>query len=169
VETSKLDVNQVVADVTGMLRRLIGEDIAMQMRASPDTPAVVANHGQMEQALTNLVINARDAMPLGGTLTIETRCIRAHEIPSAVAGSRDRGVVPATYAGIIVRDTGHGMAESVRARVFEPFFTTKAPGKGTGLGLATVYGIVKGAGGVIDVSSTVGEGSTFTIYLPGIR
>ena len=166
VETSKLDVNTVVADVAGMLKRVIGEDIAIQVRASPDTPAVIANHGQLEQAVTNLVINARDAMPLGGTVTIETRCVRAHEIPSAVSGSRDRGVVPATYAGIIVRDTGHGMAESVRARVFEPFFTTKAPGKGTGLGLATVYGIVKGAGGVVDVSSTVGEGSTFTIYIP---
>ena len=164
VETTTLNVNRVVCDVAEMLRRVIGEDVAMQVNTSPDTPAVIANHGQLEQAITNLVINARDAMPAGGALTIETKRVEAADTPMA---TEQAGTAAASFAAIVVRDTGHGMSERVRTRVFEPFFTTKSPDKGTGLGLASVYGIVKAANGAIDVASKVGEGSTFTIFLPG--
>jgi PAS domain S-box-containing protein len=148
-----LDLNSLVSETQKMLGRLIGEDIALTMRLDPELGRVKADPSQMEQVLMNLVINARDAMPNGGRLSIETKNTDACE--------RDLGPCVA----IIVRDTGCGMDETTKARIFEPFFTTKEPGKGTGLGLATVHGIVKQSGGSIAVDSRPGQGTTFTILL----
>lgn len=145
-----LDLNEVVRSAEKMLRRVIGEHIWLETKLDAQDPLVRADKGQMEQVLVNLVVNARDAMPQGGLITIETT----------------RG---ADGVSLLVRDTGHGMDESTRSRMFEPFFTTKPSGKGTGLGLATVYGIVRQSGGRIEVASAVGEGTTFAIRLPGSR
>jgi PAS domain S-box-containing protein len=155
-----LRVGEVVSNVTTMLRRLIGERIQLST-AVADRHSVKADAGQLEQVLVNLVVNARDAMPDGGALTIETTDV--------VVSTRVRGqefVEPGSYAVITVRDTGVGMDAATQARVFEPFFTTKAKGRGTGLGLATVYGIVKQSGGYVVVSSQPGAGSSFSVYLP---
>ncbi len=157
-----LDLNVVVADLEAMVRRLIGEDIALVTLRDPRLERVTADRGQIEQVLMNLVVNARDAMPQGGELTIETRnvTVEAGQFPS------DADLPPGPYAMLAVRDTGCGMDEETRARLFEPFFTTKEVGKGTGLGLATAYGIVKQSRGHIEVESAPGRGTTFTLYLP---
>jgi two-component system cell cycle sensor histidine kinase/response regulator CckA len=147
VQPRLLDLNVVVTDVSKMLRRLIGENIDLRTHLTPDLGAIKADPGQMEQVLMNLCVNARDAMPEGGTLIIET-----HHVACDVV--------------IEVSDTGCGMDGDTRSRLFEPFFTTKAEGKGTGLGLATVYGIVQNSGGRIEVRSESGHGTTFTISLP---
>jgi two-component system, cell cycle sensor histidine kinase and response regulator CckA len=158
-----LDLNMLVKTLSTMLQRLIGEDIDLRLALSPDLGRVNADPGQLEQVLMNLVVNARDSMPEGGTLTVETANA---DVDENFAG-RDR---PAKAHGprvmLAVRDTGHGMDESTRARLFEPFFTTKTPGKGTGLGLSTVFGIIKQSGGTLDVSSELGRGTTVRIYLP---
>jgi PAS domain S-box-containing protein len=157
-----VELNTVVLGVGRMLVRLIGEDITLRFPLAPDLNPILADRGQLEQVIINLALNARDAMPGGGTLTIETANVRVRDgIPDG-----SLGLLPGAYVKLIVSDTGTGMDEVTKAHIFEPFFTTKHQGEGTGLGLATVYGIVQQSGGSIAVSSAPGQGSTFTIYLP---
>jgi two-component system cell cycle sensor histidine kinase/response regulator CckA len=159
-----LDLNLLVTTVGAMLQRLIGEDIELRLVLSPDLGRVSADPGQLEQVLMNLVVNARDAMPDGGTLTIQTENINLNGTP---AGQR-LAVKAGPHVMLAVSDTGHGMDAATRARLFEPFFTTKNAGKGTGLGLSTAFGIVKQSGGCLDVWSEPGLGTTMRIYLPSI-
>jgi CheY-like chemotaxis protein len=147
-----------------MLRRLIGEDIELTFTPAAGPTRVKADPGQVEQVLMNLVVNARDAMPRGGRLTI---AVTAADLDDAYA-RRHPGVTPGQYVLVRVADTGCGMDRETQSRIFEPFFTTKEEGKGTGLGLSTVYGIVKQSGGHIGVTSAVGRGTTFEVYLPRV-
>jgi PAS domain S-box-containing protein len=164
LEPRVLDLNAVVKGLEKMLRRLIGEDVELRTTLEPGLGRVKADPGQVEQVLMNLATNARDAMPQGGRLSIETRNA---EVDAGAAQGR-APLAPGPYALLEVADTGMGMSPEVRERIFEPFFTTKEPGKGTGLGLATVYGIVKQSGGYIYVRSEPGQGSVFEIYLPRV-
>ncbi len=159
-----LDLNVVVGDMDRMLRRLIGEHIALVTVPAPDLGRVRADPSQIEQVLVNLVVNARDAMPSGGRLTIETVNV---DLDASYA-QEHLGASPGAYTLLSVTDTGTGMDANVRAHLFEPFFTTKEVGKGTGLGLATVYGIVKQSGGHISVTTEVNRGSSFKVYLPRV-
>jgi two-component system cell cycle sensor histidine kinase/response regulator CckA len=143
-----------------MIRRLIGEDVELVVLLAPELDPVLVDGGQLEQVLMNLVINARDAMPGGGRLTIET----ARADFSAGPGPLRPGSPLGPYSILSVSDTGHGMDEEVKARVFEPFFTTKDVGKGTGLGLSMVHGIVEQSGGTVLVESQPGRGSTFRLF-----
>jgi PAS domain S-box-containing protein len=165
LEPKIIDLNAVVADVEKLLRRLIGEDIELNTTLEHDSKRVKADQGQLEQVLLNLAVNARDAMPEGGKLTLTTRNVHMseHDVKrySYPFKSGD-------YVQLIMSDTGIGMDAATQARMFEPFFTTKEKGKGTGLGLATVYGVVKQSDGYIDVQSQLGKGTTFTIYLPAV-
>jgi two-component system, cell cycle sensor histidine kinase and response regulator CckA len=156
-----LDLNEVITGIRKLLARLVGEDVRVEIRIGPDLVRVRADPGQVEQVLMNLAANARDAMPEGGTLSINTH----NEQVRAETQGRP-GLLPGRYAVVEVGDTGVGMPAAVRDRVFEPFFTTKELGKGTGLGLATVYGIVKQTGGAIYAESEEGQGTTFIVYLP---
>jgi len=160
-----LDLNRVVAEIEPMLTRLIGEDVQLETTFAERLGPVKADPGQMEQVIMNLVVNARDAMPRGGRLTIETANA---ELDAAFAGPRP-GLEPGPYVMLAVSDTGLGMEPEVLQQIFEPFFTTKGAGKGTGLGLPTVHGIVKQSGGHLFVYSEVGRGSTFKIYLPRLE
>ncbi|MBI5368413.1 MAG: response regulator, partial [Planctomycetes bacterium] len=160
-----LGLNEVVEGMRGLLRRLIGEDIELVTELEPQVGAIRADRGQLEQVLLNLAVNARDAMPSGGRLTLRT----------ATAGTRGgdggggAGAAPGPFFELAVIDTGCGMSDDVRAHLFEPFYTTKEKGRGTGLGLSTVYGIVTQSGGRLEVESAPGHGSTFRVLLPAVE
>jgi signal transduction histidine kinase/ActR/RegA family two-component response regulator len=158
-----LDLNGLVRDMEKLLQRVIGEGIRIEIDTAAQVARVRADPNQLEQVLLNLGVNARDAMPRGGTLRIVTQDVVL--TPGEIA-ARGIDVAEGKYVALIVSDNGSGMDAETRARIFEPFFTTKGPGKGTGLGLATVYGIVKQSGGGITVESAVGYGCTFSIFLP---
>jgi signal transduction histidine kinase len=164
VEPTEFSLNDLVGDMAPMLRRLLGERIELRCQLEAEEPRVRADRGQIEQVLLNLAVNARDAMPEGGLLVLETRNVTLDEEYAAL---RD-DVIPGEYVMMAVSDTGTGIPQNVRARIFEPFFTTKERGRGTGLGLATCYGILKQHGGHIAVYSEAGVGSTFRTYLPAI-
>ena len=164
IEARVLDLNALVAESTRMLRRLIGEDVELSTLLAPGLPSVRADPVQIEQVIVNLAVNARDAMPGGGKLAIETR-VRRVEDGEARGGDLPSG----DFVVLRVADTGLGMDPEIRERIFEPFFTTKEKGKGTGLGLSTAYGIVKQSGGDIRVTSARHAGSTFEILLPAVR
>ena len=165
LEPTVFDMNTLVADMYKLLKRLIHEDIEFTFRAGESLGRIKADTGQIEQVLLNLAVNASDAMPRGGKLVIETRNIT---IDPETAKLRPT-VEPGMYVMLAVTDTGVGMSEETMGRIFEPFFTTKASGKGTGLGLATVYGVVKQSGGFIWVESTPGNGSRFEVFLPRVE
>jgi two-component system cell cycle sensor histidine kinase/response regulator CckA len=159
-----VDLGQIATGLEKMLRRLLSDEIQFAVVGEPGLGKVMADPGQIEQVLMNLVVNARDAMPAGGSLTIETRnAVIAPDDPITQVEA-----VPGSYVALAVADTGHGIDAATRSHIFEPFFTTKELGKGTGLGLSTVYGIVRQSGGHITVATEVGAGTTFTVYLPRI-
>ena len=160
-----MDLNAVVLEMEKMLRRLIGEDIELTTVLAPGLEKVMADSGQIEQVIANLVVNSRDALPRGGKITIETTNVDLDE----TYARRHASIKPGVYVMLAVTDNGAGMAEDVQRHIFEPFFTTKEQGKGTGLGLATVYGIVKQSGGYIWVYSEVGQGSCFKVYFPAVK
>jgi signal transduction histidine kinase/response regulator RpfG family c-di-GMP phosphodiesterase len=162
VQLAILDLNQIVEGIEKMLRRIIGEHIRLSTRLATSLGHFKADASQIEQILLNLTVNARDAMPEGGRLAIETRNVRLDE----AAAAAQPGVSPGDYVVLTVTDTGVGMDEETKKRVFEPFFTTKEVGKGTGLGLSTVYGIVRQSGGHIVIKSEVGKGASFEVYFP---
>jgi PAS domain S-box-containing protein len=156
--------NEVVRDLEQMVRRLIGEDVQLATVLAPDVGTVLVDRGQLQQVLINLLVNARDAMPQGGRLLVETRNAQLDEHYARV----HPGARPGSYVMFAVSDTGMGMDDSVRRRIFEPFFTTKERGKGTGLGLSMAYGVVKQSGGYIWVYSEPGHGTTFKVYFPRV-
>jgi CheY-like chemotaxis protein len=162
LEPRIINLNDVVGGTSRLLHRLISEDVRIVITLDPNIHAVYADPGQLEQIIVNLTVNAHDAMPNGGTLTIETENVGL----DAEYAEQHPEVVPGDYAVLAVTDTGSGMDEETRSRLFEPFYTTKGPGKGTGLGLSTVYGIVKQSKGHIWVYSELGNGTTLRVYLP---
>jgi signal transduction histidine kinase len=162
IKPEVIDINESIALSQNMLRRLIGEEINLVFRPAADLARTKFDPGQIEQILFNLAVNARDAMPDGGSLAVETRNVRLEQ-----GGVADNPETQAgTYVLLQISDSGQGMNQETRRLIFEPFFTTKSFGTGTGLGLSTVYGIIKQHGGYIEVSSVLGEGTTFNIYLP---
>jgi signal transduction histidine kinase len=165
LEPKVLSINLIVADVEKLLRRVIGEDIELVFQMDPQVGSVEADPSQLEQVIINLATNARDAMPTGGKLTIATASVMLDD----AYADRRLVVSPGNYVQLLVSDTGCGMDTETQSHIFEPFFTTKEQGKGTGLGLATVYGIVKQSGGSIWVYSEPNEGTTFKIYLPMVQ
>ncbi|HUC36904.1 MAG TPA: ATP-binding protein [Acidimicrobiales bacterium] len=162
VKPSVLDVNAAISDVVSLLRRTVGEDVALHSVLAPDLPRVVCDPGELQQVLMNLVVNARQAIEAGGTITVETSA----ELIDEDAASVHAELQPGSYVRINVTDTGCGMSPETVSRVFEPYFTTKDPGSGTGLGLSTVYAIVSRYGGYVTVYSEIDVGTTFKIYLP---
>ncbi len=160
-----VDLNALVMNMDGMLRRLLGEDIVeLSADLDPNLGPIKADPGQIEQVIMNLAVNARDAMPTGGQLTIQTRNILIKKGPRRETMMLDEG----SYVLLAIKDTGHGMSEETQSHLFEPFFTTKEKGKGTGLGLSTVYGIVKQSGGTIGIESKLGHGTTCKIFFPKV-
>jgi CheY-like chemotaxis protein len=162
LQPESLDLNVLVGGLAPMLRRLIGEHIDLVIAPGSELGQVMADPGQIEQVVMNLVVNARDAMPDGGTLKVQTEHAGPGETREHLVGR----IPPGDYVAVVVQDAGCGMDAATVAKIFEPFFTTKEPGKGTGLGLSTVYGIVHQSGGHIGVDTAPGRGTTFTIYLP---
>jgi two-component system, cell cycle sensor histidine kinase and response regulator CckA len=162
VEPMTIDLNQTIKDLERLVQRLIGEDVAVVIALDPELAPVRADPRQLEQVVLNLVVNARDAMPQGGRLTLET----AMDLVSESDSRASPDLPPGRYALLTVSDTGTGMDPAIVPNIFDPFFTTKEPGRGTGLGLATVYGIVKQAGGHVEVETAPGAGATFRLYFP---
>jgi nitrogen-specific signal transduction histidine kinase/CheY-like chemotaxis protein len=160
-----VDLNEIIRKIEKLLERLIGEDVEFKSILTEKDLTVLADTGQLEQVLMNLATNARDAMPHGGNLFIETETVELDEDSARTHGLLKSG----SYALLTVTDSGMGMDETIRERIFEPFFTTKEVGKGTGLGLAIVYGIVKQHNGSVEVESEAGRGTTFRIYLPVVQ
>jgi len=165
LERRNLNLNDIISEIMKMLQRIIGEDVEIRIKPTPDLATVFADPGQIEQVIMNLAVNARDAMPQGGKLTIETSNAELDE----AYRRKYPYVLPGKYVEISVSDNGVGMSDEIQARIFEPFFTTKEIGRGTGLGLAMVYGIVKQHEGHIHLYSEIGHGSTFKIYLPVVE
>ncbi len=164
LEPAVLQMNSVLEDMDGILRCVVGEDVALDVVMDPNPGWTKVDPGKLQQIVLNLAGNARDAMPQGGRLRLETFNVSVTDESTAVQPY----VTPGEYVALLVRDTGIGMDAETRSRVFEPFFTTKEKGKGTGLGLATVYGIVKQSGGYIWVESEIGAGSVFETLLPRV-
>jgi CheY-like chemotaxis protein len=162
VSVQAIDLSELVRGMERLLRRVLGPDIELLSKLDPEPCVVRADAGQLEQVILNLAINARDAMPEGGRLTIETVLV---ELDEAFV-EQNRAFAPGRYVLLTVTDTGHGMDPETQRHIFEPFFTTKEPEKGTGLGLSTVYGIIRQSGGMIWVYSDPGHGATFNIYIP---
>jgi PAS domain S-box-containing protein len=167
LQSKVVDVNRLIEDAGRMLTRLVRANIAFTFTPGPTAGFVRTDPHQMEQVLMNLVVNAQDAMPQGGQLTIETASVRIEE--GHEGAENQGGMEPGPYVLITVRDTGHGMDRDIQARIFEPFFTTKKTGEGTGLGLSMVYGVVKQCGGHIQLDSHPGKGTAFRIYLPCVE
>jgi PAS domain S-box-containing protein len=164
LEPTALDLNGSITSIVGILQQLLGANVALESVLADGLGTVWADAGQLQQILMNLAVNARDAMTKDGRLRIETRRATVSEWVAA-----SQNVRPGAYIVLAVTDTGTGMSAETQARIFEPFFTTKAPGKGTGLGLSTVYGIVRQSKGFMEVVSTIGQGTTFRIYLPRLE
>jgi signal transduction histidine kinase len=162
LEPGVLDLNAVIGNYENMFRRLLGEDIELVFCLAPELGKIKADASQIDQVVLNLAVNARDAMAKGGKLTIET----ANAALSKIVPHLPEEVTPGKYVSLTVRDTGCGMDEQTMAHIFEPFFTTKDLGKGTGLGLAMIFGFIKQSGGHVAVTSEIGVGTVFTIYLP---
>jgi two-component system cell cycle sensor histidine kinase/response regulator CckA len=163
LDLEALDLNTIVRDAASLVGPLLGERVTLDTALAPRLGAVRSDRSQMDQVVLNLVLNARDAMPDGGRIRIETA-----EVGLGPRDAAARGLAPGRYVRLSVTDEGVGMDESVRTRIFEPFFTTKPPGRGTGLGLSTVHGIVRQSGGDVRVSSAPGRGSTFEVLLPWV-
>ena len=162
LQPAVLDLNVLVRQCESLLRPIIGEDVRVILRLDPKIGHVKADPAQLEQVILNLALNARDAMPAGGTLALETCNIQV----DAALARQSPGLIPGSYVRLWVADTGHGIDPGVMPQIFEPFFTTKEVGKGSGLGLSTVYGVVKQSGGCVTVSSEPGKGAAFGVYLP---
>jgi CheY-like chemotaxis protein len=156
-----VSINDIIGEITNLLKETISKTIAISTSLERNLHPIIADAGQIHQVLLNLCLNARDAMPIHGTLSISTRTVEGKAVSSHFSKATAR-----EYVQIEVADTGIGMDEATRLRIFEPFFTTKAPGKGTGLGLSVVFGIVEHHGGFIDARSAPGKGTSFTVYLP---
>ena len=160
-----LDINDIVASVSRMARRLIGTGVQLQLDLAPTVAQVLADPAQIEQVLLNLIVNARDAMPSGGLISVQTGNVRLEADSPEMSQA---GLAPGPFVLLAVDDNGSGMDQATQARIFEPFFTTKETGRGTGLGLSTVYGIVRQTGGAISVVSDRGRGASFRVYLPAV-
>ncbi len=161
-----LDINDVIASVTRMARRLIGTAVQLQLALASNLAQVLADPAQIEQVLLNLIVNARDAMPSGGLITVETAMVR---LEADSPEMQQAGLAPGAFVMLAVSDNGIGMDQATQGRIFEPFFTTKETGRGTGLGLSTVYGIIRQTGGAISVVSERGHGACFRVYLPAVK
>jgi signal transduction histidine kinase len=160
-----LDMNEIVGSVSRMARRIIGTDVQLRLELSPAIAQILADPAQVEQVLLNLIVNARDAMPSGGTIMVRTvNATLDAQAPEIIHA----GIAPGDFVMLAVSDDGIGMDAATKARIFEPFFTTKETGRGTGLGLSTVYGIVRQTGGAITVESERGKGAHFRVYLPAV-
>ena len=160
-----LDMNDIVSGVARMARRLIGTDVQLRLDLGRTVSKILADPAQLEQVLLNLVVNARDAMPSGGTIVVQTANAKLDALAPEVVQA---GIAPGAFVLLTVSDDGIGMDQATQARIFEPFFTTKETGRGTGLGLSTVYGIIRQTGGAITVESERGKGAIFRVYVPAV-